>query len=118
MLPAIVAPDHTVSSDATVAGNPTSAPPANLARQATLAAGATNKSDDDEIKIQSSSKSEVAVVDTSAVQNSTTNEQQMRKGDHYESVRTAYSRITRNNWNSSDHESYVRPQSQSFQSKR
>jgi len=112
IVPATVAPSATVASGATLAGHSTSAPAANVARQATLAPGATNKSDDDdEIKIQSSSKSEVAVVDTSAVENSkrpcTTEEQQMRRGDHYESVRTAYSRITQNNWNSSDHESYV-----------
>ena len=111
IVPATVAPSATVASGATLAGHSTSASAANVARQATLAPGATIKSDDDEIKIQSSSKSEVAVVDTSAVENSkkpcTTEEQQMRKGDHYESVRTAYSRITRNNWNSSDHESYV-----------
>jgi hypothetical protein len=111
MVPATMAPNATVTSGATLAGHSTSAPAANVARQATLAAGATNKSDDDEIKIQSSSKGEFAVVNTSAVEDSkrpcTTEEQQMRRGDHYESVRTAYSRITRNNWNSSDHESYV-----------
>lgn len=110
MVPATMAPNATVTPGATLAGHSTSAPGANVARQATLAAGATNKSDDDEIKIQSSSKGEVAVVNTSAVQNSKRHymtEEQVRRGDHYESVRTAYSRITRNNWNSSDHESYV-----------
>jgi hypothetical protein len=37
----------------------------------------------------------------------TRQEEGSSKDDHYESVKAAYSRITRNNWSSSDRESYV-----------
>jgi hypothetical protein len=95
----------TMAQDATVARGSPSAP------ATTLESAATNKLDDDEMKIQSSSNDECPPVMRSPVENSksscTTQGKQIPKSDHYESVKAAYLRITRNKWNPSDSESYA-----------
>lgn len=112
MLPTTVAPDATLVPAASLAPNTTAAPPATVAAESTLEPDATNKSDDDdELENQSSSNGKGSVNIVSAVENRkappTTQAEQPPRTSHYESVKTAYSRITRNSWNAADRESYA-----------
>jgi len=111
-LPATLAQDATVASRAALASPSTWALPAAVARQPTVESAATNKSDDDEIKKQSSSNGRFPSLVESAVENSNGFEAEQQahapKTEHYQAVKTAYCRVTRNSWSASDRESYVR----------
>ena len=107
MLPATIAPGATVTSDATMATSATSPSHATVARQSTSASVATKKLDDDESKKQSSSNSQFTVADGPPVENHKGEKaQQSFNNQHFESVQAAYMRITGNNWNQADSESY------------
>jgi hypothetical protein len=111
VLPPTVAPCATVTAGAAMAARATSPPPATLAQLSTLEPVATNKSDeDDEITKQSSSKRQFVTVQSPPEENhkgeDALREKQSCSNQHFESIRDIYSRITPNNWNQSDSESY------------
>ncbi len=94
-----------------MAPDATLAPRASLAPHATVARGATNKNDDDDIKIKnkSSSKGEETEIGGEPVENHTCAAAPREKEtaeQNFLLVREAYEKATGNRWNQSDSEAY------------
>ncbi len=111
MVPASeTASDTTVAEDAPVAGDVTSAPDAAVVRQSAAAQFATNKYDDDDLKIKSSSKGRKLGSGSNPVENhrgaAAPREIEENFERQFELVQTAYERATGNRWNKWDTEAF------------
>ncbi len=93
-----------------ILSDPPLAPPATVARHATLAPRANNKSDDD-IKTKSSSKIENAALVVHTPENhspaAAPRERETIPDDDLDRVRSAYERTTGNRWNRSDTDAFL-----------
>jgi hypothetical protein len=111
MVPAAeTASDTTVEEDASAAGDATTAPDAAVARPAAAAQFATNKDDDDDFKIKSSSKGRKFGNSSTPVENhrgaAVPREIENNPERQFELVQAAYERATGNRWSKSDTEAY------------
>jgi hypothetical protein len=105
------ASDTTVAEDTSAAGDANAAPDAGLARPPAAAQFATNKYDDDDVKIKSSSsKCQKFGSGSNPVENhrgaAVPREIEENFECHLELVEAAYERATGNRWNKSDLEAY------------
>jgi hypothetical protein len=111
LLPATsTASGPTVADSADVAGDADMASDATLAPQTTVVQRATNKYDDDNIKIKSSSKGQKFRDDGNPVENhrcaAAPRERKENADRNFLLVQAAYEKATGNRWNKSDSEAY------------
>jgi hypothetical protein len=108
------ASDTTVAENASLAGDATMAPDAALARPPAAAQFATNKYDDDDINIKSSSKGHKFGSGGDPVENhrSAAAPQEIEENPecNFEFVQAAYEHATGNRWSESDSEAYCQNQ--------
>jgi hypothetical protein len=105
------ASDATAALNATVAENADMASDATLAQESSVAQSATNKYDDDDLKIKSSSKRQKLENHRSAAAPQEIAENADR---YFELVQAAYERATGNRWNKSDSDAYYQNRIENF----
>jgi len=109
LLAAEMAPDDALAASARLAGIATPASPAAVDPEATLAPYATNK-DDDDLKIQSSSKERPRIAPVGGPEYHSRaaepREKEKARNRDLALVRAAYEKATGNRWNKSDSDAY------------